>query len=78
MGCARQNYFFVTLSREVDVPEDSTVTCRSVVVIKDVPAQICEDCGEYYLGEPEAQKVNSLAEGAAQRNAELEILHYAA
>jgi YgiT-type zinc finger domain-containing protein len=62
-------------------PGVTTVTLQrgnSVIVIKEVPAQICEDCGEYYLAEPEAQKVYALAEGAAQRNAELEILHYAA
>ena len=62
-------------------PGVTTVTLQrgnTVVVIKDVPAQICEDCGEYYLGELEAQKVNTLAEGAIERNAELEILHYAA
>jgi YgiT-type zinc finger domain-containing protein len=62
-------------------PGVTTVTLQrgnTVVVIKDVPAEICEDCGEYYLAEPEAQKVNALAEGATQRNAELEILHYAA
>ncbi len=62
-------------------PGVTTVTLQrgnTGVVIKDVPAQICGDCGEYYLGELEAQKVNTLAEGATERNAELEILHYAA
>ena len=62
-------------------PGVATVTLQrgiSVIVIKEVPAQICEDCREYYLAEPEAQKVYALAEEAAQRNAELEILHYAA
>jgi YgiT-type zinc finger domain-containing protein len=62
-------------------PGVTTVTLQrgnSVIVIKEVPAQICEDCGEYYLAEPEAQKVYALAEGATKRNAELEIVHYAA
>lgn len=62
-------------------PGATTVTLQrenTVVVIKDVPAEICQDCKEYYLAEPEAQKVNVLAEEATQRNAELEILHYAA
>lgn len=62
-------------------PGVATVTLQrgtSVIVIKEVPAQICEDCGEYYLGEPEARRVYALAEGAAKRNAEVEILHYAA
>ena len=62
-------------------PGEATVTLQrgnSVIMIKEVPAHICEDCGEYYLDEPEAQKVYALAEDAAHRNAELEILHYAA
>lgn len=62
-------------------PGAATVTLQrgiSVIVIKGVPAQICEDCGEYYLAESEARKVYALAEEAVQRNAELEILHYAA
>ena len=59
----------------------ATVTLQrenSVVVIKDVPSQICGDCGEYYLDETVAQKVYALAEEAVRRKAEVEILHYAA
>ena len=48
------------------------------VVIKDVPAQICENCGEYYLADAIADRVLKLAELAASRNAELEILRFAA
>ena len=62
-------------------PGVATVTLQrgiSVIVIKGVPAQICEDCREYYLAKSEARKVYALAEEAVQRNAELEILHYAA
>ena len=47
------------------------------VVIKDVPAQICENCGEYYLADAIANQVLKLAELAASRNAELEILRFA-
>jgi len=62
-------------------PGVATVTLqrdKTVVVIKDVPSQICRDCGEYYLDETVAQKVYTLAEEAVNRNAEVEILHYAA
>jgi YgiT-type zinc finger domain-containing protein len=62
-------------------PGSTTVTLQranSVVVIRDVPANICQDCGEYYLNEQVARKVYKLAEDAVQRNAEVEILHYAA
>ena len=63
------------------LPGMATVTLQkgnSVVVIRDVPAKICQDCGEYYLDEQVARKVSALAEDAVQRNAEVEILHYAA
>ena len=62
-------------------PGSTTVTLQranSVIVIRDVPANICQDCGEYYLNEQVARKVYKLAEDADQRNAEVEILHYAA
>jgi ribosomal protein L32 len=48
------------------------------VVIKNVPAEVCDNCGEYYLEAPVARKVYHQAEEAAQRKAEVEILRYAA
>ena len=50
----------------------------TTVVIKDVPAEICENCGEYYLSEEVTEKVQDMAEQAVQHGAELEVLHYAA
>jgi len=48
------------------------------VVIKDVPAEICENCGEYYLTEEMTAKVMEMAEGAVRHNAEIEVLRFAA
>jgi hypothetical protein len=53
-------------------------TRGTVVIIRDVPAAICEDCGEYYLDEDVATKVYGQGEDAVQRHAEVEILRYAA
>ncbi|MBU1668690.1 type II toxin-antitoxin system MqsA family antitoxin [bacterium] len=50
----------------------------TVVLIKNVPADICENCGEYYLDEETTYNILSKAETAAQNNAEVEILQYAA
>jgi YgiT-type zinc finger domain-containing protein len=50
----------------------------SVVVVKDVPAEICRQCGEYYLDEGTTAKVMAMAEDAVKRHAEVEILRYAA
>jgi len=51
---------------------------HTTVVIKDVPAEICKNCGEYYLSEEVTEKVQGMAEQAVQHGAELEVLRYAA
>jgi YgiT-type zinc finger domain-containing protein len=62
-------------------PGKTTVTLhrgQTTVLIKATPADICQNCGEYYLTEEVARNVYENAEAAARRQAELEILHYAA
>jgi YgiT-type zinc finger domain-containing protein len=51
---------------------------QTTVVIKDVPAEVCENCGEYYLSEQVTDKVQDLAEQAVRHGAEIEVLRYAA
>ena len=51
---------------------------RTTVVIKDVPARICENCGEYYLSEEVTEKVQNLAQQAFLQGVEIEVLRYAA
>jgi YgiT-type zinc finger domain-containing protein len=51
---------------------------ETTVVIKNVPAEVCDNCGEYYLEESVAAKVYGQAEEAVQRKAEVEILRFAA
>ncbi|MGL4331640.1 MAG: type II toxin-antitoxin system MqsA family antitoxin [Bacteroidales bacterium] len=56
-----------------------TVTKEStVVIIKLVPAQVCINCGEYYLSETVALRVYQIAEEAVRKGLEIEILKYAA
>lgn len=50
---------------------------RMTIVIKEVPADICNNCGEYYLSEDITEKVLILAEKAMLKNAEVEILRFA-
>ena len=47
------------------------------LVIKDVPAEICENCGEYYLSQEIATRLYKQAEQALQRGAEVEIGRFA-
>ena len=51
---------------------------ETVVVIKNVPAQVCGNCGDYTLEADVAKQVYRQAEAAATHNAEVEILRYAA
>jgi len=50
----------------------------TVVVIKDVPADVCQQCGEYFLDEATSARVMAMAEEAVKHHAEVEILRYAA
>lgn len=62
-------------------PGEATVTLQrgeTVVVVKEVPADICENCGEYYLSDSVSGKVMAKAEEAARNGAGVEILLFAA
>jgi YgiT-type zinc finger domain-containing protein len=48
------------------------------IIIKDVPADICQTCGEYYLSEEMTEQVLKRAESASAKGAEVEILRFAA
>ena len=62
-------------------PGFTTVTLQrgnTTVIFKEVPADICENCGEYYLSEEVTAKLFERAEDAVKKGAEVEILKYAA
>jgi YgiT-type zinc finger domain-containing protein len=49
-----------------------------IIIIKGVPADICENCGEYYLSQSTTKLLLSRAERVIDRNTEIEILRFAA
>lgn len=51
---------------------------QTTVIVKGVPADICRNCGEYWLEEKVAGRLLRQAEDAAARRAEVEIVRYAA
>jgi YgiT-type zinc finger domain-containing protein len=62
-------------------PGSTTVTLQrgeTTVILKGVPAEICENCGEYYLSEEVTRQVLARAEAAVRGGAEVEILRFAA
>ncbi len=50
----------------------------AIVVFKRVPAEVCENCGEYYLSDEVTGKLLERAEEAIASGAEVEIRRYAA
>ncbi|HEY5475462.1 MAG TPA: type II toxin-antitoxin system MqsA family antitoxin [Tepidiformaceae bacterium] len=62
-------------------PGEATVTLQrggTTVIIKAVPADVCDNCGEYYLSEEVSERLMDCAEAAVRRGAEVEILRYTA
>lgn len=62
-------------------PGRTTVTLQrgeTVVIIRDVPAEICEDCGEFYLDAEVTRRIYADAEASLKRRVEVEIQRYAA
>ena len=49
-----------------------------IVILKQVSADVCENCGEYYLSESVTDEVLNKAEDAVNKGAEVEILRYVA
>jgi len=50
----------------------------TTIVVRDVPAEVCQNCGEHYLSETVTASLLRLAEEAVQKGVELEIRRFAA
>lgn len=62
-------------------PGTTTVTMtrgEATIVVKNVPAEVCDNCGEYYLDEAISAKILTMAEEAIKQNHEVEVIQFAA
>ena len=62
-------------------PGETTVTLQrgdTTVVVKAVPAEVCENCEEGYLAADVSARVLQRAERAVANGAEVEVVRYAA
>ena len=66
-GETRPGYTTVTLQRG-----------EHTLVFKNVPAQVCENCGEYYLSDETTAALYRQAEDSIRRGAEVEIRQFVA
>ena len=48
------------------------------VIFREVPAEVCDNCGEYYLSEVLTEELLIRADAAVKSGAEIEILRFAA
>ena len=62
-------------------PGQVTVTLQrgdTTIILKQVPAEVCENCGEHYLSDEVTAQVMKKAEAAVKSGVEVEILRFAA
>lgn len=51
---------------------------EAVVVIKHVPALVCDTCGEGYLDEASSRQVGEIADRAIENGLKIQLLEFAA
>ncbi len=62
-------------------PGSVTVTLQqgpTTVIFKNVPADVCNNCREYYLNEDVSERLSNQAKGALKDGAEVEVLSFVA
>lgn len=70
------------ICRKGETQEGRTVAALSrgsaTVVFRDVPAQVCRNCGEAYFPEAITSQLLKLAESAAHAGVQVEVREYLA
>ena len=62
-------------------PGTVTVTLQrqdTTLIIKNVPAEVCNNCEEYYLDENITERLTAQGDKAVKEGAEVEILRFVA
>jgi len=62
-------------------PGSATVTLErgeTTLVIKGVPAEVCANCGEEYIGEDVTERLLRAAEEAANKGVQVDVRQYVA
>ena len=66
-GHTRPGFASVTLERDL-----------TTLLFKDVPAQVCDNCGEEFIDEPTSANLLNTAEAAVRDGIQVELRRYAA
>jgi YgiT-type zinc finger domain-containing protein len=62
-------------------PGETTITLErggTTVVIKRVPAQVCSNCGEEYVGEETTARLLRVADEAVREGVQVDVREYVA
>ena len=62
-------------------PGTTTVTVEragALIIFKEVPAEVCDNCSAYFLSEEESKKLYDKANEAIKNGAQVEILKHTA
>lgn len=51
---------------------------NAIIVVKKVPADICDNCGEAFVLQDIARKIFTLVETEVKKGIEIEVLNFAA
>ncbi|MBW8003720.1 MAG: type II toxin-antitoxin system MqsA family antitoxin [Planctomycetes bacterium] len=51
---------------------------NSTIIVKKVPADVCDNCHESFIPEEISRKVLKTVDNEVKKGVELEVLHYAA
>ena len=49
---------------------------EKIIIIKNVPAKTCKQCGEYYVDTETSLKLESIVEDAKESKAEILVINY--
>jgi YgiT-type zinc finger domain-containing protein len=47
-----------------------------IVVVRNVPAMVCEQCGEEWIGDKEAQQLEEIVNDARVKHSMIEVANY--
>lgn len=49
---------------------------NKIIVVKDVPAEICSDCGESYMKSSVVDRIENLLDRIEDLDSEMSVVHY--
>ncbi len=49
---------------------------EGIVVVRDIPAQVCSQCGEEWLDDTTAMKLETIVESARQKHVTVEVARW--